>query len=348
MVTKIKLILIFKMKKKHFTIPVFIPMQACPFRCIFCDQEKISGHVDIPNPEDVVQIIEKNLTTIPTVNTDVEVGFFGGTFTGISAGLQQAYLEAVQPFILKKQIEGIRLSTRPDFIDGANLAMLNKFNVHTIELGAQSMNGEVLKRSGRGHSVQDIITASEKIRENGFRLGLQMMVGLPGDSAEKSVATAIKFVEMKARDVRIYPALVIRGTPLEKLFKQGKYKPMELGEAVDVVSRVYRIFEKAGVNIIRIGLHPSDGLINGEELIAGPFHVSFRELVLTKLWEEELQNLLQNEGKDKITVFIPPGQINYAVGYQSKNKNRLLEKFKNVRFKTDQTLTGRQYYVDYN
>ena len=336
------------MKKKHFTIPVFIPMQACPFHCIFCDQEKISGRVDIPAPEDVVQIIEKNLATIPTTNTIVEVGFFGGTFTGMSAELQQAYLEAVQPFILKKQIEGIRLSTRPDFIDDANLAMLKKYNIHTIELGAQSMDEEVLRKSGRGHSVQDILIASESIRKNGFRLGLQMMVGLPGDSAEKSVATAIKFVEMKARDVRIYPTLVIKDTPLEKLFKQGKYKPMEMENTVDVVAKVYRVFEETGTNIIRIGIHPSDGLLTGEDLIAGPFHVSLRELVLTKLWEEELESLLLDEGGGKITVFIPPGQINYAVGYQSKNKNRMLERFNSVRFKTDQNLTDRQYYVNYS
>jgi len=336
------------MKKKHYTIPVFIPMQACPFHCIFCDQEKISGCVNIPGPEDVVQIIEKNLATIPSQNTIVEVGFFGGTFTGISTEMQQEYLEIVQPFIQKKTIIGIRLSTRPDFINDANLGMLKKFNVNTIELGAQSMDAEVLKRSGRGHSVQDIIYASDKIREHGFRLGLQMMVGLPGDSADKSVATAMKFVELKARDVRIYPALVIKGTPLEKLLREGKYEPLELDEAVKIVAEVFRIFEKAGINIIRTGLHPSDGLISGEELIEGPFHVSFKELVLTKLWANELDVLLTKTGKENIEIYVPPGQLNYAVGYQSKNKNMLLEKFRSVRFKTDQSLKGRKYNVNFS
>jgi histone acetyltransferase (RNA polymerase elongator complex component) len=141
---------------------------------------------------------------------------------------------------------------------------------------------------------------------------------------------------------------VIKDTPLERLYKLGEFSPLDLDRAVEVVAKIYRIFEEAGINIIRTGLHPSDGLLNGEELIAGPFHVSFKELVLTKLWEEELINLLTKETTETIKIFIPQGQINYAVGYQSKNKIRLLEKFKSVNFKTDQSLTGRQYYADFS
>ena len=336
------------MKIKHYTIPVFIPMQACPFQCIFCDQEKISGQTNIPGSEDVVKTIRGHLTTIPKENTIVELGFFGGTFTGMTAGLQQKYLSVAQPFIQTKQIKGVRLSTRPDFIDGSKLALLKNYNVTTIELGAQSMDEDVLKRSGRGHTAHDTIIAANMIRENGFRLGLQMMVGLPGDTAEKSVATAKKFVEMRALDVRIYPALIIKGTPLERLYNSGKFIPLGLAESVDTVAKVYRIFENANINIIRIGLHPSDGLISGEDLVAGPFHVSYRELVLTKLWKDEFDRLLPAEAKEGITIFVAPGQVNYAVGYQSKNKIALLAKYNRVQFKTDHSLTGRKYYVDTN
>jgi histone acetyltransferase (RNA polymerase elongator complex component) len=336
------------MKKKHFTIPVFIPMQACPFHCIFCDQVQISGHVDVPGPADIIQIIEKHLTTIPSTNSTVEVGFFGGTFTGLSMALQESYLDAVQPFIKNQQIEGIRLSTRPDYIDEENLDMLRKYNVQTVELGAQSMDNEVLVKSGRGHTAEDTVKAAKMIEVYGFRLGLQMMVGLPGDTAEKSLATAKSFVELQARDVRIYPALVIRGTSLERLYHLGKFTPLNLNEAAEMVAGIYRIFENAKINIIRTGLHPSEDLLNGGALIAGPFHVSFKELVLTKLWEEELRGVFQEEGKEKVEIFIPPGQINYAVGYQSHNKNKLLKKFKTVRFNIDQSLTGRKYYVDFS
>ena len=335
------------MKLRHFTIPVFIPMQACPFRCIFCDQEKISGHINIPVAEDVVQIIEKHLATIPADNSIIELGFFGGTFTGLPLHQQEAYLNAAKPYIETGKISGIRLSTRPDFIDDEILFFLKKHGVKTIELGAQSMNDEVLKKSRRGHSVADTVAAAEKIVKNGFRLGLQMMIGLPGDTLEHSLFTAGKFVELQAKDVRIYPLVVIKGTPLEKLFKSGKYKPLALSEAVKITAEVYKIFESAGVNIIRTGLHPSEGLLSGDDLVAGPFHVSFKELVLTERWREIFSNIQKPENSSQISISVAAKELNYAIGYQASNKNLLLEKFQKVNFKIDETLKNREYHVNF-
>jgi len=335
------------MKLKHFTIPVFIPMQACPFRCIFCDQEKISGHVKIPAFEEVNQIIEKHLATIPTENSIIELGFFGGTFTGLPFHQQETYLNAAKPYIETGKISGIRLSTRPDFIDKEILGFLKKHHVKTIELGAQSMNDEVLKKSGRGHLVADTINAAELIIKNGFRLGLQMMIGLPGDTLEHSLFTAGKFVELQAKDVRIYPLVVIKGTALEKLYRTGKYIPLSLDEAVKNTSEVYKIFESAGVNIIRTGLHPSEGLLSGDDLVAGPFHVSFKELVLTQLWREILSKIQKPENSSQISISVPAKELNYAIGYQASNKNLLLEKFQKVNFKIDETLKNREYHVNF-
>jgi len=335
------------MKLKHFTIPVFIPMQACPFRCIFCDQEKISGHINIPVAEDVVQIIEKHLATIPADNSIIELGFFGGTFTGLPLHQQETYLNAANSYIETGKISGIRLSTRPDFIDDEILFFLKKHGVKTIELGAQSMNDEVLKKSRRGHSVADTVAAAEKIVKNGFRLGLQMMIGLPGDTLEHSLFTAGKFVELQAKDVRIYPLVVIKGTPLEKLFKSGKYKPLALSEAVKITAEVYKIFESAGVNIIRTGLHPSEGLLSGDDLVAGPFHVSFKELVLTERWREIFSNIQKPENSSQISISVPAKELNYAIGYQASNKNVLLEKFQKVNFKIDEILKNREYHVNF-
>lgn len=335
------------MKFRHFTIPVFIPMQACPFRCIFCDQEKISGHVKIPTFEEVSQIVEKHLATIPTENSIIELGFFGGTFTGLPLHQQETYLNAAKPYLESGKISGIRLSTRPDFIDEEILGLLKKHHVKTIELGAQSMNDEVLKKSGRGHSVADTITAAGLIVKNGFRLGLQMMVGLPGDTMEKAIYTAKQFVEMQAQDVRIYPLVVIKGTPLEKLYQSGKYVPLSLDAAVKITSEVYKIFEAAGVNIIRTGLHPSEGLLNGDDLVAGPFHVSFKELVLTELWREIFSNIQKPEKASQISISLAVKELNFAVGYQASNKNLLLKTYQKVSFIIDESLKNRNYHVDF-
>lgn len=335
------------MKVRHFTIPVFIPMQACPFMCIFCDQEKISGQVNIPIAGDVVQIIEKHLETIPSSNSIIELGFFGGTFTGLPLHQQETYLNAAKPYLEKGKISGIRLSTRPDFIDEEILDFLKNYHVKTIELGAQSMNDEVLKKSGRGHRVADTIAAADMIVKTGFRLGLQMMIGLPGDTLEHALFTAGKFVELQVQDVRIYPLVVIKDTPLEKMYRAGKYVPLSLEAAVKITSEVYKIFEAAGVNIIRTGLHPSEGLLNGDDLIAGPFHVSFKELVLTERWREIFSSIQKHENTSQISISVPPKELNYAVGYQASNKNLLLKTFQKANFKIDESLKNRDYYVNF-
>ncbi len=332
------------MMRKHFTIPVFIPMEACPFHCIYCDQVKISGTQDIPTVDEIKSIVEAHLTTMPSDAT-IEVGFFGGTFTGLPPVVQEKFLLAVQPFIDNGRIRSIRLSTRPDQIGEQILSLLKNYPVETIELGAQSMDDEVLRRSGRGHKAADTINAAKLIREQGFRLGLQMMIGLPGDNREKCLTTAREFVSMKAKDVRIYPTLVIRGTPLEKLFLKKTFQPLSLEKAVAVAADVTGVFADAGVNIIRMGLHPSEGLLNGDDLVAGPFHVSFRELVMTEIWRRRLVQIPTADKKQLLLISVPPGQLNYAVGYRAANRKFLEKQHGAVKFSMDPSLKNQEFHV---
>lgn len=195
---------------KHYTIPIFIPELACPHQCVFCDQRKISGQQEIPNIDDINKKIKAYLKTIPEKRSRVEIGFFGGSFTGLPMDQQEMYLKAAAEFVKGRRVEGIRLSTRPDYINREILDLLKKNKVITIELGAQSMDPGVLAKSGRGHSVEDIEKASKMIIDDGFELGLQMMIGLPGDTLEKAKHTAKKIVELGARNTRIYPTLVIK------------------------------------------------------------------------------------------------------------------------------------------
>lgn len=335
------------MKTRHYTIPVFIPMEACPFHCIYCDQEKISGHSCLPAFSEVISTIERHLETIPRQHSFVEVGFFGGTFTGLPTGVQEQFLLAVQPFIQNGKVRSVRLSTRPDFLDQTILDLLKSHHVSTIEIGAQSMDNDVLRKSGRGHNAQQTEQAARLVSANGLRLGLQMMTGLPGDTPEKSLMTARRFVEMGAKDVRIYPTLVIKGTPLEKLYRSGKYVPQSLAEAVETVAGAIKIFEQNGVRVIRAGLHPSRGLLSGESLVAGPFHVSFRELVNTRLWKSELDKIPIQEDKTGIIISVPKKELNHAIGYSASNRTMLEKRWRKVVFKADESLTDRNFYVDH-
>lgn len=315
---------------KHYNIPIFIPELACPNRCIYCNQRHISGQLQAVKPEEIKQIIEQHLATFirPSV---VELAFFGGSFTGIDEKDMLTYLQIVQPYIEQGEIKSIRISTRPDYINEKILDILQQYNVKDIELGAQSLNEEVLAFAKRGHTVRDVENASQLIKSYGFSLGLQMMIGLPLDTVEKSKETAKKILKLGAESTRIYPTLVINNTDLADLYRQNKYKALSLDEAVDWTTEIYKIFSQSSIKILRIGLHPSEALINGTELLAGPFHVSFKELVLTKIWQEKFEKLPINTK----TILVNPREINYAIGYNSKNKQLLQKKFPYLKFISD-------------
>jgi len=333
--------------KSHYIIPVFIPESACPNRCIYCNQRFISGAVKAPDAYETRGIIEKHLQTIPSSATQIEVGFFGGNFTGIPFHQQKQYLQIADEYYQQKKIHSIRLSTRPDYIDEERLSLLKEYHVQTIELGAQSLDDEVLIKCGRGHTAKEIIDASALIKLFGFSLGLQMMVGLPGDTPEKNYFTAKKIIELGADNTRIYPLLVIKGTELEKMFIRGEYLPLTTSEAVEQAKKVYLLFENAGVNILRVGLHPSEGLINGENLVAGPFHVSFRELVITSIWRDLLMPYMKSSGKSGIRVSVSAEEYNFAIGYDAANKKQLQKIYKKVYFVRDEKLKQRNFHVDF-
>jgi len=333
--------------KKHSNIPIFIPELACPHQCVFCDQEKISGTYSIPQPADVKDIVERYLETIPE-NRTINIAFFGGSFTGLSVDLQEQYLKEVFKFIKNRKVSGIRLSTRPDYINEPILELLKKYSVTTIELGAQSTSQEVLNESGRGHTVENIRDASNLICKYGFELGLQMMIGLPGDSYERSIQTANDIVSLGASNTRIYPAIVVKHTALEKMYREGRYTPLSLEQAVEWAKDIVHIFEKNSVSILRMGLHPSDELVIGKSLIAGPFHPSFKEMVMTQIWKELINTELQSFNSNfsnNIKITVSDRQIHYAIGYRQTNREQLVSRGYNVRFERNPSFSQYQLNI---
>lgn len=334
------------MRVRHFNIPVFIPEEACPNRCVFCNQRRIAGADRAPTVDEVISKVNEHLLTIPE-DADVEIGFFGGNFTGIPGMEQKAYLESVQPYIDSGRVKSIRISTRPDYISRDILEFLKRYRVNTIELGAQSLDEKVLKLSGRGHSAGDVHMASRMILEQGFKLGLQMMIGLPGDTAEKSVFTAKEIIRLGAENTRIYPTLVIKNTDLEQLYLHGKYQPLSLEDAISRVADLVPLFIEAGVKILRIGLHPSEGLLDKTSLVAGPFDVSFGEMVFSEIWKRLFSKMtFPNNRKNLLTLTTANGMRNPAIGHRAMNKTMLLESFRKVVFNESADLKGFEYHVD--
>lgn len=333
-------------KQKHYNIPIFIAERGCPNQCVFCNQKRISGRAYIPEPSDISQIIEDYLSTMPEAGAEIEVGFFGGSFTALDMALQRAYLKEVSPYLARGRVRSVRLSTRPDAVSIPILENLKAFGVKTVELGVQSFDDGVLRKSARGYGMDEVVQASRLIKGMGMRLGVQLMLGLPGDSFLLSAESARKAVELGADDVRLYPTLVIRGTELEEWYNQRRYTPLSLEDAVRWGKEMVKIFEEAGVNLIRLGLHPSDGLLDGSDLVAGPFHPAFRELVFTSLWWDNFQNLpYLYPGEKSLEIFLAGDQLPYAIGHGSENKKKLLGYFKNVSFSPEPQFNGRDYLV---
>lgn len=310
---------------KHSNIPIFIPELACPHQCIFCNQAKISGQQVIPQPEDIPSIVDTYLNTMND-GREVEIAFFGGSFTGIPLDLQERYLQKAYKYLQEGKICGIRLSTRPDYINPRVIDLLKRYGVTTIELGAQSTNDDVLMASGRGHKSDAIRQAADMIHSAGFHLGLQMMIGLPHDTYERSRQTVDDIISLGADNTRIYPTLVIKGTQLAKLFELGRYTPLDLDTAVAWAKDFYLRFESAGLTILRVGLHASEELTHEKSLLAGPYHKSFKELMMTKIWAEILNKELNGISNKEIRLEVNPSQINFVWGYAGQNKKIFEEK----------------------
>lgn len=282
------------MGKGHYIIPIFIPHKGCPFDCVFCNQKKITGLEKEPTGTSVAQLIKDYYETIPNREKAwVEIAFFGGSFTGIDILKQEELLKEANEWKKKGFVKDIRISTRPDYIDAKILENLVKYGVTIIELGVQSMDEVVLLNSGRGHTSKDVKKAVQIIRGYRFKLGLQMMLGLPGDSKEKLLATAKELIKLKPDFVRIYPTLIIKDTDLEELYLKEKYQPLSLPRAVELAKEVLLEFMKYRIPVIRIGLQPTDDLASGS-VVAGPFHPSFRQLVESSIVKDFLNRIFIN------------------------------------------------------
>lgn len=309
---------------KHYNIPIFISHFGCPNSCVFCNQKKINGRETDVTMEDLKNTIEMYLETLPK-NSKKEVAFFGGTFTGISMKLQEEYLKTAYEYIKKGDIAGIRLSTRPDCINDEIVAQLKKYGVTSVELGVQSLDEKVLLATERYYPVSVVEEACKTIKKYGIELGIQLMIGLPQSTDENDYETAVKALSMKPDMVRIYPTLVIKNTKMEKMFLDGEYLPLSLERAIERTRKIYALLESNNINIIRVGLQPSEDLREDGVVLSGPFHPAFRELVETEIYYDFLKKIIAEERK--LEIIANEKDISKIVGIKKANRVRLKEYF---------------------
>ncbi|MCD7723086.1 MAG: radical SAM protein [Clostridiales bacterium] len=293
-------------------IAVFIPHIGCPNKCSFCNQNEITGINSAPTPADVRRAVE---TSIKKTGAGVcELAFFGGSFTAIDRGYMLSLLQAAEPYVKSGGITGIRCSTRPDAIDVQTLLLLKQYGVTSIELGAQSMDDEVLRLNFRGHTSADVQNAARLIKSYDFELGLQMMTDLYASSEEKDLQTAKKIVEILPATARIYPTVILKGTYLETLYNKGVYRPLPISERARVAANIAFMFQKKGINVIRIGLHSSESI--KENALGNTFHDAFGEMVASQIMQKRIASQYE---PGKYYVNINERSVSKLVGQKREN-----------------------------
>lgn len=317
---------------RKYNLPIFIPHRGCSHDCAFCNQKKITGVDTDITADDVRDMIKEFLSTIRNDNISVEVAFFGGSFTGLELETQERLLAVAAEFF--PRVDGIRLSTRPDYISDEVLDLLVKYGVTTVELGVQSSDDEVLRLNNRGHSFDDVKNASKMIKSRGISLGHQMMLGLYSSDPQRDMQTVKDIIALHPDCVRIYPVVTLRDTKLQSLYEQGKYQPYTVDKAANLAKEAVCMFRDSGIDVIRVGLHSSEELDTGNSVIAGPYHQAFGELVESLCFRDVIEKEIKGKHlRDCILEFAcNPNDVSKVIGHRKMNKEYFMEKY-NIQLK---------------
>lgn len=305
------------MSVAHANISIFVPHIGCPNMCSFCNQRYITGKDIAPQTQDVINAVNIAVSSPKYDPLNTEIAFFGGSFTAINRNYMLDLLKTANVFVKNGVVSGIRISTRPDAINDEILNLLKEYGVTAIELGAQSLNDNVLKANNRGHSVNDVINASYLIKNYGFSLGLQMMTGLYNDCDDYAVNTAKEIIKLKPQTVRIYPTIVLKNTDLAALYSNNQYKPQTLEDAVELCSQLLMMFTEADIKVIRLGLHS----IEEYSYIAGPWHPAFSELCYSRIYLKYAKKMLTEQGN--YILYVKPNSVSKMIGQHKDNINAL-------------------------
>lgn len=346
--------------KTHAIIPIFIPHLGCPNDCVFCNQRKITARTIAPSCDDVRATIDEWLTTLEPRHVrnggsieEIEISFYGGSFTGLPMADQSMYLAIGKEYIDAGRVDSLHLSTRPDYIDEEILSNLRSYGVRTIEIGVQSFDDEVLRASNRGHDAACVYKAAELIHDYGFQLGIQMMIGLPGDSMESCIYSAKEAARLQPELARLYPTIVLDDTRLLEMYESGKYQALSREEAVSRTLAMYRILDDAGIYIMRVGLKSTDIIGDGGAINGGTYHPAFRQLVegrlMRELAEEKLElYLAENDPQDIITICSNQAWFSNLTGNCAENKRYFREKYPalKIRFAVDDKLADKEISIN--
>ena len=314
---------------KPFIISIFLPHAGCPQQCVFCNQTTISGVNSKTSAIQVRNTVESFLRYKSKDRSPIQIAFFGGNFLGIRMEEIKRLLAEASAFVEAGRVNGIRFSTRPDTIDQPRLDLIRNYPVSTVELGVQSMDDDVLRNTKRGHTSADTLRAVQRLREFNYEIGVQLMIGLPSDDRKRLLGSAQQIAKLKPDFIRIYPTVVVAGSPLAKLYKTDRYSPLSLKDAVTQVKELYQFFTRKNIPVIRMGLQATDDLQKGSTILAGPYHPSFGHLVYSEIFLDRAIAAIRSENikGDAIALHVHPRSVSQMRGLKNENLKRLRGEF---------------------
>ncbi|HYA42578.1 MAG TPA: radical SAM protein [Syntrophobacteraceae bacterium] len=332
--------------------PIFLKHAGCPFRCVYCNQGVVvsNGYGE----SDIAQFVERSARAhsnqVRRSGRSGEIAFFGGTFTALPPAAMESILASVSIFVRQGIFTGIRFSTRPDCLEDRVMDLLSKYPIRTVELGAQSLSDRVLQKSGRGYSASTVRDASKLVKDAGWKLGIHLMAGLPGDNRGLFIESVKKTIEMGPDFLRIHPTLILEGTILADFFRRGLYAALSLDEALDWLAAAYDLTVEAGIRVIRMGLHPDPALEKPGVIVAGPYHPAFGYLVKCRWWRDRLdRHFASSVGflGSEIVLRVAPNQVSDVIGHRRSNLGHWKARWGvSVRVAGDAGMAGIEITVD--
>jgi histone acetyltransferase (RNA polymerase elongator complex component) len=315
---------------RPWILPVFAPQQGCGQSCIFCNQTLLTGRSEAALTEHVFhEQVRRALSIRPRKQrSHCEIGFYGGDFTGLSTRRQEAVLGWTREYIRTQRVQAIRISCRPDSVDGNAMERLWNNDVRTVELGVQSLIDDVLEAAGRGYGMQDVAKAVDLLRRKRLAVGFHLMAGLPQEQRADWQETLRRTAWLRPDFVRIHPTLVLQDTPLARHYDRGVYRPLRLEEAIDWCTEALLFFEAHRIPVTRVGLQPTPILEAPGAVVSGPFHPALRELVESKVFMHLVHKAVTTEGK--WTLGFHPADLGAVLGRKHERLRHLEAKLPSV------------------
>ncbi|MDD5008958.1 MAG: radical SAM protein [Syntrophorhabdaceae bacterium] len=305
-------------------VPVFLTHLGCHDRCIYCNQ----GYITAQNDTDVRRLVERSLQQ---KEGTYEVGLFGGNIFGLSPD----YLKRLFGYFddYREKITNFRISTKPAPLNEELINILMEQRVTVIELGIPSFNNNILGRLNRKHTVEDLLLAFYTLKDKGFQVALQFMVGLPGETFDDIREAVASIARLKPHYIRIYPLAVLKETPLCDLYEERKFIPIEFNEVLERALYIYLNALQHDIKVVKMGL--TDNEILKERIVAGYYHPAFGYLVKSYGFYRAIQAAVERESmKGKVTVILNKRDIPHLLGHRRDNMKGFEEQGLRVSWET--------------